>query len=92
MSNQVFNRFLNKYKSSKNDLQYYKRMMISIFIILYRTGLRVGEVLKIKLKDIEISDEFWIDIRENNKGDNKTYSSLRRIPLGILLKKEEHIF
>lgn len=67
-------------------------MMISIFIILYRTGLRVGEVLKIKLKDIEISDEFWIDIRENNKGDNKTYSSLRRIPLGILLKKEELIF
>ena len=92
ISNQVFNQFLNKYKSSKNDLQYYKRMMISIFIILYRTGLRVGEVLKIKLKDIEISDEFWIDIRENNKGDNKTYSSLRRIPLGILLKKEELIF
>lgn len=60
-----------------------------LYILAYRTGLRRGELLKLRLKDIEASVERWLFIRNNRYGKNKTSSALRKIPLSILLKPNE---
>jgi len=89
ISGEIFIKFLNEYKIKSNDRQYFKKMMICIFILMYRTGLRIGEVIKLRISDIEISEEFWLVTRESSKGKNKTTPSLRRIPLGVILKNDE---
>ena len=60
-----------------------------IFIIAYRTGLRRGEIIKLRLNDVENSEERWLFIRNNKFGDNKTSSALRKIPLSCLLTDKE---
>jgi len=60
-----------------------------ITIITYRTGLRISEILKLKLNDIEKSKMQWTYIRENEFGNVKNYSSLRKVPLQILLTSHE---
>ncbi|MFK5891793.1 MAG: tyrosine-type recombinase/integrase [Pseudomonadota bacterium] len=63
-----------------------------LLIIAYRTGLRLNELTKIRLSEIEFSDDYWIFIRSNPYGDNKRDGSLRKIPLGSLLVKNEYKF
>ncbi|WP_350996485.1 site-specific integrase [Shewanella sp. TB7-MNA-CIBAN-0143] len=71
-----------------DDLQ--RRMLKSFLIMAYRTGLRPGEIAKLRLKDIEPSSIGWIFVRENCHGHNKTDAALRKVPLFILLTPEEH--
>jgi len=66
--------------------------IVCLVLLSYRLGLRRVELLKLQLSDIEDSDEHWVYIRANQFGDNKTSSSLRKIPLSILLTKEENSF
>src|SRR5690606_32054280 len=74
----------------------------SILFVAYRTGIRIGELQKLKFRDIELShklwyqtrtveftDELWFQIRPNKKGNNKSPSAIRRVPVGILLTKHE---
>ncbi|MBC7001741.1 integrase [Photobacterium sp. BZF1] len=61
----------------------------SLCILSYRCGLRLNELKKLQLKHIEASSTKWIDIRENRFGDNKTASSLRKVPLFPLLLEHE---
>ncbi|MCD8521965.1 MAG: site-specific integrase [Saccharospirillaceae bacterium] len=56
-----------------------------LLILAIRTGMRRGELLKLRMKDVENSADRWIFVRENRYGSNKTYSALRRIPTRILL-------
>ena len=60
-----------------------------LLILAYRTGMRRGELLKIRLSDIEKSEESWIYVVNNRYGSNKTYSARRRIPLYLLLLPSE---
>jgi integrase/transposase-like protein len=66
-----------------------KKALTCLFVIAHRTGLRRGEILKLKLEDIEQSKERWLFIRNNRYGNNKTPSALRKIPLTILLTESE---
>ena len=61
----------------------------SLCILSYRCGLRLNELKKLQLKHIEASSTGWIEIRENRFGDNKTASSLRKVPLFPLLLEHE---
>ncbi|MCG3885104.1 integrase [Photobacterium leiognathi] len=61
----------------------------SLCIISYRCGLRLSELQKLQLCNIEVSDIGWIDIRNNRFGSNKTASSLRKVPLFPLLLEHE---
>ena len=67
-----------------------KLLIQTICILSYRCGLRMAELYKLKIGNIESSTTGWIDIRANNLGDNKTASSLRKIPLFPLLTEEEN--
>lgn len=60
-----------------------------MFIIAYRSGLRVGEIKKLRPMDIESSPEGWAFIRANRYANNKTSAALRKIPLRVLLKSDE---
>lgn len=60
-----------------------------LVILAYRTGLRRGELLKLRLSDIEESGNPWLFIVNNRYGNNKTDSALRKIPLTPLLLNNE---
>lgn len=66
-----------------------KRMLKCYLLIAYRTGLRPGEVAKLRLKDIEPSSVGWLFVRESRHGHNKTDSALRKVPLFPLLTDNE---
>ncbi|MCB1586824.1 MAG: site-specific integrase [Xanthomonadales bacterium] len=97
ISEQMFVLFINEYKEKSPHSDLTKKMMISCFIIFFRCGLRISELNKIRIRDVEIHDEdpndlcssLWIYIRNNNMGQNKSRSGYRRVPLGLLLKEEE---
>lgn len=62
---------------------------IKISLILgQRCGLRVGEIVKIKLKDVSAKSSY-LEIRDNDYGNNKTGSALRRVLLELLLTESE---
>lgn len=60
-----------------------------IAVLAMRTGMRQGEILKLRLRDIENSDELFIFITNNIYGSNKSSSALRKLPLKSLLTVEE---
>lgn len=66
-----------------------KGCLKSLCLISYRCGLRLSELMKLQLKNIELSDIGWINIRDNKYGSNKTASSLRKVPLYPLLLEHE---
>ena len=67
-----------------------KRMLRCFLILAFRTGLRPGELAKLRLKDIEPSPTGWLFVRENKHGHNKTDAALRKVPLYPLLTEAEH--
>ena len=66
-----------------------KEGLALLLTLAYRTGLRRGELLKLRLSDIELSDEYWIFVVNNRFGNNKTDSARRRIPVYLLLLPNE---
>lgn len=66
-----------------------KEGLAVLLILAYRTGLRRGELLKLRLSDIEKSDEHWFYVVNNRYGNNKTDSARRRIPVYLLLLPSE---
>jgi hypothetical protein len=51
--------------------------------------MRLGELIKLRLMDIEPGDIGWLFIRNNKIGNNKSSVALRKIPLFILLTSDE---
>lgn len=53
-------------------------------ILGQRCGLRIGEIVKIRLKDVSLTSTY-LEVRDNKYGNNKTGSALRRTLLEQLL-------
>lgn len=70
-----------------NDID--KLALQSICILAYRCGLRLNELYKLQLKNLENSKTGWLEIRPNRFGDNKTASGLRKVPVFSLLLEHE---
>lgn len=60
-------------------------------ILAWRAGLRVGEVTKLRLCDIENSPERTLFIRDTPFGNNKSPAAKRQITLSALLTSDELI-
>lgn len=67
-----------------------KLALQTICIISYRCGLRINELNKLLIENIEESKTGWISVRPNRFGDNKTPSALRQVPLFPLLLEDEN--
>lgn len=76
---------LLKNKSLTRD----QKLVCRIMILAFRTGVRRGELLKIRLRDIEPTGEWWVQIVSNKFGQNKSRSSTRKLPLKTLLHPDE---
>jgi integrase len=68
-----------------------KQSLQVLFILAIRTGMRIGEISKLRIDDIEDSIEKWVFVRNNKFGNNKSTSSLRKIPLNVLLHENEEM-
>lgn len=66
-----------------------KNTLNTLLIIAYRCGLRIGELRKLRLCDIEYSSTGWIEVRNNIYNDNKTAAALRKVPLFSMLLVNE---
>lgn len=80
--------------SNQTILSSYNRSMMKvIFILLYRTGLRINELLGIRLTDLEYDPYTYKDInliiRSNSHRALKSDDGTRRISLPVLLKPDE---
>jgi integrase len=61
-------------------------------LLTYRLGCRGSELIKLRLIDIEESDQLWMYIKNNSFGDNKSFSGLRKLPITLFLTKSENDF
>jgi site-specific recombinase XerC len=59
----------------------YRECLSALYIVAYRAGLRLSEIQKLRLKDIERSPECWLYIRDTRLDDGKSDSATRKIPL-----------
>ena len=66
-----------------------KQGLVCLLTISFRVGLRRGELLKLRVSDVEKSENRWLFIRNNRFGDNKSSSALRKIPLSVFLTPVE---
>lgn len=87
ISETMFQAILNKINSLDLNIEAIESLKLAL-ILGHRCGLRVGEIAKIRIKDI--FDLSYLDIRNNKYGNNKTSSALRRILLSKLLTKEDY--
>ena len=66
-----------------------------MFVLGYRAGLRISEVLSVQLRDVQLPDrpiddsEFMLIIRANQYVDTKSFDSRRQLPLHLLLTQAE---
>lgn len=68
----------------KSDL----RVML---ILAWRTGMRIGEICRLRLKDCTgLAEMTSVVVRENKWGDIKSPNAKRRIPVEALLRESEH--
>jgi len=65
--------------------------LVCFLIIAYRSGMRRGEIIKLRIKDIEFSNIKWVYIRNNKHGNIKSFSAYRKIPLGTLMTEKEKL-
>ncbi len=73
--------------------EYYKQALSIVTILLYRTGMRISEILGLQVKDIEYDNqgftEYNVIVRANAHRDLKSDDGTRRIYLSVLLLPEE---
>jgi integrase len=65
---------------------------IVFFILMYRLGLRPGELAGLRVEDLEASDELRLRIRGNWARDLKRTTSVRVVPCASLLPERERAF
>lgn len=64
-------------------------MLQCITVLAYRTGMRLGEILSLRLDDITNPPKIWLRIRDNQYAKVKRVASKRKLPLFSLLEPEE---
>jgi integrase len=92
VSEPVFGQVINSISECKYMTELEKIQLCVICIIAYRAGLRIGEILKLRAKDIEWSAKLWLFIRDNQYDNNKSSAARRKIPLITLCTEKEKNF
>lgn len=90
---QVYHTILDCIAEQQVLSEYYKQALSIVTILLYRTGMRISEVLGLQIKDIEYDNqgftEYNVIVRANTHRDLKSDDGTRRIYLTVLLLEKE---
>lgn len=89
VSESMFKALLDSVNKCKNATKTEVLLISTLLILAYRTGLRLGEVLKLRISDLEYSADGWLFIRDNLYDKNKTAAARRKVPLITLLTPAE---
>lgn len=91
--NQVYHAILSCIAEQETLSKYYKQALSIVTILLYRTGMRISEILGLQIKDIEYDNQGFMEynliVRSNAHRDLKSDDGTRRIYLSVLLLPEE---
>ncbi|MGP5687092.1 tyrosine-type recombinase/integrase [Psychrobacter glacincola] len=91
--NQVYHAILTCIAEQETLSEYYKQALSIVIILLYRTGMRISEILGLQVKDIEYDNQGFMEynliVRSNAHRDLKSDDGTRRIYLSVLLLPEE---
>lgn len=91
--NQVYYAVLDCIAEQETLSEYYKQVLRIVTILLYRTGMRISEILGLQVKDIEYDNQGFMEynliVRANAHRDLKSDDGTRRIYLSVLLLPEE---
>lgn len=66
-----------------------KKALRTMLVLVFRCGLRLGEILKLQHKDLHHD---WLYVRSNPYGDNESAFAARRVPWRILFNSDEVVF
>ncbi|MCG8494190.1 MAG: site-specific integrase, partial [Sneathiellales bacterium] len=72
-----------------NEDEIFKTQLKLILLIGYRCGLRIGEILKLRFRDIDPASDWAISVRGSRLGSNKSDNSLRRIEFANVASNDE---
>jgi len=95
---QVILKKLNQFLHDQSISDHQYRLLKIIYILAYRTGMRINEILGLRVKDIEGLNQFsiWVQPYGSKKQGNqhllKTDSAERIVPAYALLKDDEYQF
>lgn len=89
LSEAMFQAVLNNVQSLKVPKDEIDAMQLTL-ILGQRCGLRVGEIVKIRLKEVAVTSSY-LEVRDNKYGNNKSSSALRRTLLRQLLTDSEMV-
>ncbi len=89
----LYQTLINSIQSQKSLSDYHKTILTLILSLLYRTGVRIGELLGMQVDDVECPDGNGrycaIIVRPNRHRNLKSYDGARRLVLSALLKHDE---
>ncbi|WP_435931514.1 tyrosine-type recombinase/integrase [Moraxella bovoculi] len=91
---EVYHRLLAIIDEQKGTLNDQNKLLLKVIIsLLYRTGMRINEVLGLKLSDFEYDslslNDFSVIVRSNEHRQIKSDDGTRRLCLSILLTEKE---
>ncbi len=95
---QVILKKLNQLLHNQSISDHHYKLLKIIYILAYRTGMRINEILGLRVKDIEGLNQFsiWVQPYGSKKQGNqhllKTDSAERIVPAYALLKDDEYQF
>jgi len=89
LSETMFQAILNNVQALKVSKDETEAIQLAL-ILGQRCGLRIGEIVKIKLKDVAVTSSY-LEVRDNEYGNNKSSSALRRVLLSHLLTVSDMI-
>ncbi|MFC3051403.1 site-specific integrase [Kordiimonas pumila] len=67
----------------------YQTQLKLILIFGFRCGLRIGEILKFRFRDIDPKSGWTVYVRGSRHGSNKSDNALRRLELSVLFTADE---
>lgn len=87
ISENMFQAILNKIDSLIMTVD--EKQALSLVLILgHRCGLRIGEIVKIRIHDVAETQNY-LEVRNNKFGNNKSLSACRRVLLAQLLTEPD---
>ena len=84
-----YQQLLHHIHNNENLLTNDRNAMANLLTLAYRTGLRLGELSKLTLKDFYQGNGWLLLIRTNQWGTNKSEAAYRLVPLRQLLNQQK---